>query len=838
MLACEQVPEDPASSAPKVILSYSIDNPYSLNTWQIKVKFNQNVTGLILFDFKVLGADKELLTGTDNKYLLTITNASEGEVIVYLPEGAALNQNNIRSEISNELITVYSIPTPTPEASLYNPLGVGGGGAMSGTSISPYTNTWFVGTDMGTLFRSKDSGKTWFPVNHYEAVFDSHLPYAVSIGFLADGKTVFHAPAGINPSRSTDEGSTFSKIQMGLNSNERIIYWHEDSKNENSIYAATTNGFLKSNDKGINWSRTNFPAGLASGSYIDHNNGITTLFYSSGNKIYKSSNSGESYEVYYSSNTNIRSFTGGRDSIGVTLVFSDSNGLDACVWALAYRNSWGQSKVDATTDTCGYVWIKKNSQTFQQTNQTVGDHLKMAENDSQTIYTTGGKYWLKQYGTKVHLSENAGSTWSLKLFQLNWDMNPFMAWPESNIEYSAVALDVGWWDDGYESFSINRLNSSIVAGCGYFFLFSSKDKGNYWDAPFTEFKDVVYAATADIGGMISDDGGDTFRISKALYNSNYDDAFAPTNDQIVFAASGNDHDYPEGWHANSMVSNGGIFKSNNRGHDWTRLTPFNTEWNRQFLSVAFDEKINIVYGGSQGDGVARSTDGGKNWSWFNLGFPSGKKIIPQMIKDPLNSNLYALLTGNKPEFTNQAATGIYFLDVENNSTSWKLLRSTVVYPSEADPGFKAWWYPTAFAVDFTDSQRNTFWLVDYENNRNWLMTEAWKTTDRGETWNRKLQFTHSVAVKLDPINANNVFLSGGHDLDGSWGNGGQVFSNDGGNIWEKNLTPNLQQNGRNSLVDPNNAENIFYTYFGGGILKGPNPTNTSVNLKTEMVTSK
>ena len=52
-------------------------------------------------------------------------------------------------------------PEPEPR---WAPRGVGGGGATSALSFSPYTDLWFVGTDMGTLFRSVDRGQSWWPV--------------------------------------------------------------------------------------------------------------------------------------------------------------------------------------------------------------------------------------------------------------------------------------------------------------------------------------------------------------------------------------------------------------------------------------------------------------------------------------------------------------------------------------------------------------------------------------------------------------------------------------------------------------------------------------------------
>src|ERR1700740_2441011 len=52
---------------------------------------------------------------------------------------------------------------------IYSPAGIGGGGAYGGYAISPYNGLRLVGTDMGTLFRSPNSTKTWYPIPHRQA---------------------------------------------------------------------------------------------------------------------------------------------------------------------------------------------------------------------------------------------------------------------------------------------------------------------------------------------------------------------------------------------------------------------------------------------------------------------------------------------------------------------------------------------------------------------------------------------------------------------------------------------------------------------------------------------
>jgi photosystem II stability/assembly factor-like uncharacterized protein len=738
----------------------------------------------------------------------------------------------------------------TINASTYLPIGIGGGGAMSGVAISPYDNLWFVGTDMGTIFRSNDLGKSWNAINHLEATFGSDLKRAVSPGFSSDGKTIFHAVHGIEIKKSSDRGVTFKNMNINLLKYEHIKYWRGSSHNPDVIFAGTNKGLLVSYTKGESWERIKALGNEAIGTFIDEQ----TVYHATKFTIWLSKDEGRTWKDHFRPrNTYIRVFSGGKDSKGTTLSFGDSNGRNACSWARQHRREWGNTKISQTTSSCGYVWVSRNNESFERTNQIVGDHLKMAENDSSTIYVTGGKNWIRQYGTKVFISRDGGLSWNLKLHQLNWDVIPFEPWPQERLEYSAVAIDVGWWDDGYESFEVNLRNSGVVAGTGYFFLHASNNYGEKWHAPFTKFADtgteitqgknwitrgievisiykskfhprnpnLLYAAAADIGGLVSEDSGRSFRVSKAGYNSNYDYSFDPASDDIVYAASGNLHDYPNEWRAHATTSNGGIYKSYDRGRTWNRLTPESKDFNRQFLSVAYDPVTKRIYGGAQETGIILSEDEGKTWRYFNEGLPNGSKIIPQIEIEPKTGNVYLLLTGNAPQFTNQPYTGIYFLDHKNGSKKWSLLRRTVHSPADSPSGKKLWYYPTRFAVNH---QTKELWLVDFENNNNWLMTGIWNSKDNGQNWQRLKQMTHPTDIIIDQKNGNNIHVSGYYDLSGNWGNGGQVYSTDGGKTWNKNLLPPMQHNARSVTKDPANPKRIIYSYFGGGMLSGPDPS--------------
>lgn len=754
----------------------------------------------------------------------------------------------------------------------YSPRGIGGGGAMSGFSISPYSPLWFVGTDMGTLFRSPDEGENWYPVNHFQTTFHYRLDDSAYVGFNPDPQVVFYARGGKAPQRSADGGVTWKLINMDLGEKEIIKYWMSFTDNQLNVLCATTKGMFFSGDKGLTWERSQGLSGLSRGTFIDYL--AEKIYHADEKQIYLSTDNGGHFQLFYQPENEIAAFAGGQDSQGQTLAYIDRDGSNACNWIKKYNPP--KKEIENTHKNCGYVWINKGTG-FKKTGQYAGTHIKMAENDSQTIYVTGAREWDRSYGTKVWRSKDAGETWDLVFNQLDWDKKPYRPWPADRLEYSAVGLDVGWWDAGYRSFSINRRNSSVIGGTGNFFLHASKDSGEHWLSPFTKFADsglrkkgkkwrstglemtsilrlkfhpsnpfLCYASAADIGGLISEDGGHTFKIVKIKYNTNYDYAFDLKNDQVVFAVSGAAHDFPYGSYGSVMPSGhskgyqypyvqGGVFFSEDRGRKWTRLTPQKGEFNRQFLSIACrakDRNQYTLYAGSQGDGIAKSSDSGKNWQWFNNGIPNptqtnkqgfsiNQMIIPQIELDPVNGDVYALLSGNSPKITNSEVTGIYCLDADGIN-NWKLLRDRVHRSKEIEGRQTLWNKPVAFAVDWNDPNRNTFWLVDMEIG-NWLASGVWKTTDRGMNWHRMIQYTHPMSVVIDPNNSDRVYVSGKMTLNGTWGNGGPLYTTDGGKTWKKNNSIPLQGNSHNVTIDPNKKDHIFYTFFGGGMLYGPQP---------------
>jgi peptidoglycan/LPS O-acetylase OafA/YrhL/photosystem II stability/assembly factor-like uncharacterized protein len=747
------------------------------------------------------------------------------------------------------LAAVLLSASPRAFCGNYSPRGVGGGGAMSGLSISPHGNLLFVGTDMGTLFRSEDQGKKWEAISHAQVKFGGDLTLSSSVGFTANPKVVFFSESGGKPKRSVDAGITWQPISLTLRDKERILYWQGDLQDPKFILCATNQGLLISENSGDSWARSSGPDSPGTGSLIYRGTkdpkSKRLVLHATSKNILLSSDGGKSFSNWYTPpSTWIRSFAAGSDGTTLTAAFIDTHGEAACSWA----------KGKETIEDCGYVWVHSQSvgtqATFKSTKKEAGRHIKMAGNDPRTLYASAGN-WEKQYGTKIWVSRDAGISWDLRMHLYNWDKRPYQVWPKEKLEYTAPGLDVGWHDNAYYSFAINPLNSSQTGTTGNFFLHMSRDFGQTWQAPFTKLESsgaraaqsnwssvglevtsvcrlkfhpanpqLAYASYADIGGLVSEDGGKTWRISRTGHNTNYDYAFDPTQPSWAFAVGGDSHDYPIG-QRDMRKSSGGVYLTQDKGRTWNRLTPKSGEWDRQFLSIGYDPIRKIIYAGTQGAGVARSMDLGKTWKFFNNGLSGKDLVIPQIEIDPKDGTAYALLTSYAPNFPNPERNGVYHLDPTSSDPSWKNLRGKVEKPKAVEGNFPNWFFPTSFAVDFSQPQRKTIWLSDMESNHAWLASGIWKTTDRGNIWNRAIQFTLATHLEINPKNPSHVLASGNYVVDGSWGQGGALSTKDGGLTWNKNTQMPLLSNLCGSRIDPNHPDKVFYLFFGGGMLYGP-----------------
>ncbi len=804
----------------------------------------------------------------------------------------------------------------TPTQITYTPVGIGGGGAYAGYAISPYNNLRLVGTDMGTLFRSPDDTKSWYPISHYQAQFNSKLELKSPISFSPDGIVILYSEGGSNLLRSCDQGITFQSISFNFQSGELIQYFSIDSFCASLIFMGTNKDLYLSEDQGKTWSSagvTYVGSSYATGTLIDYadvNDASRTVYHATSDQIYKCREGGSWQSLGLTAKT-IRAFTGGRDKNGLTLAFAETDAYtdpndpktNMAVHDLAEtirQNDDDGGIPNGTIDYqtfFGYLNVSVHGQPFKRlSNMGAGCQLCMAENDSLTIYTTGGSIIQgpnTQQGSKVWKTTDAGGTWRLIFLECNQAYN-YRPWPAMAL--SAPGIDIGWLDDSFHSFAVNPRNCNEIGGTNNFFLLTATDGGQNWLAPFTQYAgnshpptiydpwkstgmentsvlkfkfhpdypNLAYGAVSDIAGLVTTDGGKTFRITKTYVKSTqYDYAFLPGNSSFILAVSGNIHDFwqnsPDFLYKDGSIS-GGVFVSNNQGKNWTRLTPFEdrsdgrsiypADFNMQFVSLAYDPVNHYIYAGSQGNGVAFSNNDGAvgSWMYISNGLPnqnpgsataSPQLIIPQIEIDPVTKNIYCLVSGNSPAFTNFNDTGIYimqFADLKKDpsTAAWTKLGN----PNPAQDGGIKWYYPIGFAIDWTDPAKNTFWLIDIDRKQpgQFLNTGIWLCTD-GQTWafNQPHSTPSSILIDTSNKQGKRIYVNGLWEVTpgktphqgGSSGYGGPFHSDDNGRTWYKNVKLPLLHNGQSVVPDPNDPTSVFYTFFGGGLLHGPRPDSAS-----------
>mmetsp|Transcript_2777 Transcript_2777/g.4055 ORF Transcript_2777/g.4055 Transcript_2777/m.4055 type:complete len:532 (-) Transcript_2777:2424-4019(-) len=460
---------------------------------------------------------------------------------------------------------------------------------MRGLSISPWSDIWFVDTDMGTLFRSDNRGQTWFPVSHLEARYHSILPVSGPVGFTTRPEVMLFATCHNDPLkisshpcvalRSDDAGLTWNAANVTggseissdgkplLDSNPK--QWVTSLQNNSGyVLVSVHEGLYRSLDDGLTWSEvpvpsshTNSPRGL----FLDESIDPPLVFMGtpSGIYIWQDGDEVNARQVWNASESPLLSFSGGRtDNSGrVTLSFVDLN-INDC-------------DVDSQED-CGAVYFFSDSLngtelltlesfTFTKTSQRAY-HIVLTQSDADVMYATGARSWGRATGTSVWkgLWNTSSVEFDFQLTFLQSDVyNSYAKWPADKLDYSSVGLDVGYYDGGYYTFAVNAKNSNETGGSGNFFLHISRDGGEHWESSFTEYRDSCntgggrsagerwssagiemtsvrhlkfnpfnlshgYASVADINMLKTLDGGDTWEISNSGFsgiNTVYDYAF-------------------------------------------------------------------------------------------------------------------------------------------------------------------------------------------------------------------------------------------------------------------------------------------------------------------------
>lgn len=242
----------------------------------------------------------------------------------------------------------------------------------------------------------------------------------------------------------------------------------------------------------------------------------------------------------------------------------------------------------------------------------------------------------------------------------------------------------------------------------------------------------------------------------------------------------NPHNYSEYYVA---AASGGVWKTSNAGTTWKPIFDYQGSYSIGCITID-PNNSNVLWVGSgenngqrsiaYGDGVYKSTDGGKTWK--NMGLKNSEHI-GKIIVDPRNSNV-VYVAAQGPLWSTGGERGLY--KTEDGGKTWKQILKisdkTGVSDIAIDPRNPEVIYATAW-----QRFRSVFSMLSGGPE-----SGIHKSTDGGKTW-RKIQNgipgqeLGRIALAVSPVNPDYVYAI----VEGKPSNQGFYRSTNRGENWQK-----------------------------------------------------
>ena len=289
------------------------------------------------------------------------------------------------------------------------------------------------------------------------------------------------------------------------------------------------------------------------------------------------------------------------------------------------------------------------------------------------------------------------------------------------------------------------------------------------------------------------------------------------------------------------VNNGGVWKTTDAGRTWAPIFDDQPTGSIGCLAVA-PSNPDVIYVGSgeglqrpdlsTGDGVYKTTDGGK--TWINTGLRDGQQIA-SIVVDPKNPDRLFVAVLGHPYGAN-AERGIF--RTSNGGKTWKNL------------GLRDGQQIPAIIIDPRDENRVFVAVLGHPYGPN-AERGVFRSTDGGKSWEKVLykdENTGAVALAFDPSNAQTIYADLWSSRQGPWENGawqgpgsGLYKSTDGGTTWTpltQGLPTSAQGLGRIGFgIAASDPKRIYATVDArqqGGIYRSDDAGETWQCINTEV----
>ncbi|MBN1809472.1 MAG: hypothetical protein JW909_10435 [Planctomycetes bacterium] len=739
------------------------------------------------------------------------------------------------------------MPEPVPRTRAekvkgWEPTGLSGGGSMFCPAISAADPMLMMTScDMSGAYISTDGGRFWKMIHHRQLQGNTRA----KPGLHPKDTKIMYAALGDLIKRSDDQGETWQEwSRVGSRVYGEIMF---DFDNPSLMLVGTQDGAAVSYDDGKTWKPCAGVKGEGKAFHVDRTSPVEqrVIFAATNNGIWRSDDHGSTWAEKMNGlpSSEIVSFAGGSNPAMVMLycslpgkavdgkfeggIFRSKDRGETWEWAMGGEIDKGIEKADqyGDVDVAQFPFVMANNvkpMTVLAANLGTGFH--------------------PPHHPTIYRSDDAGDNWRAMLYMdqrfekcnMEWDYmmasrrgksyqpRPWCAVtspanPDVVLRITGQAYithDGGkTWFNGH-----TRLAEGQKYEPGCFWVNTGlvvTTTWNYYVDPFEHNRH--YICYTDIGFARSLDAGNTWAWWEETKwapwrNTCYQLAFDPDTPGKIWGAFSDVHDIPNGnivygnhWNNNPERGPGGVCISTDSGDSWKpcgKGLPV-----APVCSIVLDPKspkgARRLYAAVFGHGVYRTEDDGQTWKQIGsgLGHPSNTRIYKIVLHK--DGTLYALITARRVNRVYyKEGMGLY--RSRDDGETWECITSDAPI-----------YWPKDFEVHPEDS--NVIFLGAAATGEPESPGGLYRTKDGGATW-------HQVASKgrqhfgayFHPKKPDWVYLT---MCEGSvecslW------LSKDGGDTWlPMNTFP--FSNTQRVTVDPDDANTIYVTTFGGSVYKGP-----------------
>jgi photosystem II stability/assembly factor-like uncharacterized protein len=426
--------------------------------------------------------------------------------------------------------------------------------------------------------------------------------------------------------------------------------------------------------------------------------------------------------------------------------------------------------------------------------------------------TDTGENWAPVRIEASAIAPNMHNDWTSLRFGPDWGESPW-----------SMTVDANNPDLVYTG-DLSRMMRSVDGGKEWYGVFSQSTGKGYTTTgldvttcyglhfdPFDAKR--MFISYTDIGLMRSEDGGESWvsattkGVPRAWSNTTYWLEFDPAVKGKMWAVMANLHDLPRHRELNHWGSRpGGLVTSVDGGVTWTANShglPPTLSPTHILLDPTSPENARVLYLTALGRGIYKSTDGGQNWTPKSDGLPADP-LTWRMARGGDGTLYVATMRLSEDGKYGNDRDGFLFRS-HNGADSWER--------APLPEGLNG---PMGITVDPKDPARLylSAWGRYHSGSADpVLQGGVFLSTDAGQHWENVLNGSRRIYdVTVDPRNPDLVYATGFESS--AW------RSADRGKTWQRIGGFNFKD-GHRVIPDPADINKIYITTFGASVWHGP-----------------